>query len=354
MKKVLYKTFKLCLVLCCLVVLFPIKSINASERIGLYVNTKINENSDVYVENNISSFIMAHGYDYTYANNLEVGKGIYIDDPNDVEKYVYPIWNDDTIVATFLVYNLEGVYSGSYSTMYANQLNELYHLTNQTTPLSIAVRDEDIFGIISNNWYNLNEDLCISKTENYVNNLNLEVLNAYEKIDYVEKIQSRASTSNISPFTIYQKQPSGEAKCYSYALGNMLMNRGYSSYTPANIQSYMKNIDAALISQLVNYCNSKNLTFSYSLRGYASVNNVKMYIDAYDYILVYAEKYGDSSTTRHVFVIIGYTYDGVNTFYRFWNPWYSDFQTMDSSTRIMPTKTSTSYYWNNGYIYNVH
>ena len=68
----------------------------------------------------------------------------------------------NTIIATFLVADVDGEVSGVYSTNYIEQLNAIYSQTSEEKPLWIIVYEEEIYGIIGNDVYNLNSNIGIS------------------------------------------------------------------------------------------------------------------------------------------------------------------------------------------------
>lgn len=343
------KSIKLFLVICLSLIMFQTTGLYANDR-QLYARSKELTGHTTYASENLGKYIISNeGYlnkDYT------LGKGIYISDPLDVDKALYPIWENDEIVATFLVVYVEGEYSGIYSKAYAEQLDELVDITSMDYPLNLVVQNDRFYGVIGNRWYDLNEEPGSYDTLNYLSNdSELMIIDASQTIYYKEIIQTRIPTTYSKSFTIYQVQ-TGDYR-YSYALGNILMNMGYSSYTPANIQSYMNFSLGASNSEMVAYLNSKGLNASYASNGYLSfsdVQNIIYYNNSYIYIGATNQS---TLSSAHAFVIFGYYNDGVSKLYNVWNPWYSYRQTMNATTRIITTESTRTYKWDLGYIHNI-
>ena len=347
------KQFKKCLsVLIAVLVIFgamaPVQAANGNDC-TLYAYSCDVSTQEEYAASVVSQFIYSHGYEGE-VSNLELGKGIIINDEEEIEKVLFPIWEDNTIVATFLVsFDGDACY-GSFSEIYAQQLNALQNVATVNSPLVLVVQNDTIYAVISTKWYDLNGGMGEYVIGEEYGVLGLQPINARNAVVYDEYIQPRIPTAYAKTFTIYQTQST--YYCYAYALGNMLMNMGYTSYTPANIISYMNSATGATQPQMASYLESKGLSCTYSRSGYLSfsaVQNILYNGNGY----IYMNASNNDANTAHIFVLIGYANTGSEQLYTIWNPWYTYKQTISASTRYIPTESTKSYTWDNGYLYNI-
>lgn len=343
----------LCLVLAlamCVGLTVPAFAVN--ESTSLYACSYDISGQEEYAAAKLSSFIRAYGHSVD-TSAFTLGQGILIDDPDDLEKVLFPVWNAGNIVATLLVITVEdGVYQGSYSEIYAEQLNALKNIPTESSPLFLTVSDGHFYAVISDQWYDLNGVAGEYITQGPVPESGLDVVDAAESLPYTVYPQTRIPSAHSKPFKQIYQQPDTEGYCYAYALATILLNMGYTEYVPSDIKNYIGTTGASE-EQLAGYLASKGLSCTYKNE------------DAYlPYDLVQRAIYSGSSciymgTMRttgkgaHAFVLIGYADDGLNKTYRVWNPWYQYTQAIDAETRIIPTEDSRTYIWNNGYLYNI-
>ena len=348
-KDIMKKMLKAIITIIVVGLLFPINAFAEDDK-SLYAYTNYDVEIENYAKEKVTTYMNSH-YDNRNVNNLELGEGIKIFTTNNENKILYPIWENDTIVATFIVGKESEQFYAVYSEAYIDQLNFLSTISSISSPIYIVANENGIFGVIDDKWYNLNENIGnYEYEEEYFLNDKL-LINSFEKVEVIPYIQTRIPTSYSKSFTIYQSQGSG-SYCYSYALGNILMNMGYSSYTPANIQAYMNYSSGASKSDLSNYLNSKGLTCNYGEYGYLSFNDVMTLIyNSNSYIYIGARS--NNRNVSHAFVIYGYFNNGSTQLYNFWNPWYNYKQTMSAGNRIIETGSSETFTWNNGYLYNI-
>lgn len=288
------------------------------------------------------------------SSNLTLGKGIKIVDPVDVEKFLYPIWDGNAIVATLTVAKAdEDTYTGKYSTAYAEQLNAIVGLTTKSSPLSVVVKDEEIYGVIGNKWFDLNgtPGSC-SIEEDYI----LEessVINARETINYQVLPQPRIPTTFYLPFVITSAyiQPPNMAYCYSFAMGNILYNMGYRDITPSKLQEYVQ-AEGATEYQVVGFLSANGFTCQYSESGYLPFyESASMIYNNGSYI--YADVTNMTSGKAHAYVIAGYSDDGYSQLYLAWNPSEEHTSMVNADSRLFITDSSRTYYWDNGFICNI-
>lgn len=321
--------------------------------VNLYALSSANTAAQTYAVNKVSVFAYASGY----AGNMEdlkLGTGITIYDPDDVDKVLFPVWENDEIIATFLVTVIdEGTCSGSYSAAYALQLNAIKRLTSQANPLSLVVIDDGFFGVIGNQWYDLNGTAGQGVAKVLTLSTFTSVINAHDSVCYSVYMQPRITNRYVLPFTPSGTQTSVEGGvCYAYAMSAILQNMGFYKYTPQTISTVLGDAGATK-SQLAGYLSAEGFCCTYSDIGYMPLNDVKNRIyHQHDYIYISAK--ADDNSGYHAMVLFGYFDDGANALYYIWNPWYTYTQVIDATTRNIPTENTVSFDWNHGYIYNIY
>lgn len=343
------KIFKLILTTLLMMLILPIGTLAENDN-SLYAYTEVDSVIEEYAKDKVGVFMDSH-YEGNDVSNYRLGQGIKIYSNFDDEKMLFPIWDGSNVIATFLVGKDGGEIYAVYSEAYIGQLNYLLNETSEASPLSIMANEEGIYGTVNNKWFDLNlPSGTYIERQTYIPASYL-IKNVAETLEISLYIKPRIPTSYSRTFNIYQAQGTSGLYCYSYALGNILMNMGYSSYTPANIQSYTGCAQSASKTTLANYLKSKGLKCNYSNSGYLSFSDVTNIIYNKGYIYMSAKS--NSRDVSHAFVIYGDVNDGTNKLYNFWNPWYSYKQTMNASNRVISTHSSETFTWNNGYIYNI-
>lgn len=176
--------------------------VSANENLNFYTISINTESYDAYVYEKIGGFLYGH---YGEVNeSLKVGRGISIFNENDFPKVLYPVWNGNKIKGTFVVVNVEDEFSGTYSEMYVEQLNNLISLTSLDNPLKL-IADNGLYAMIDNNVYDMNQSLTLVEKEisqsysfdNYILN------NSFEKINYVNPIIPRYPTAKYLSWVRY-------------------------------------------------------------------------------------------------------------------------------------------------------
>lgn len=305
-----------------------------------------------YATSNLGFFMYCYGHGHENADFL-LGHGIVINDPEDYEKVLFPIWKDNEIVATFLVTTLEGgTCQGSYSEIYAEQLNAIKNIATQATPLSLVVLDDTFYAVISEQWYDLNgyPGEHITKTNGEAPST--AVIDAHDSLTYVEYQQVRIPTSYAVPYQLRFIQGSSKY-CYAFALSNTLFNLGYTLSTPASIIEYMNRSEGAYMRDLAACLADNNkLSCTYSDNDYLIFSDVSRIIyQIKQPIIIGAHRV--NTYYGHAFVIFGYADNSLIQTYSVWNPWYNYTQVVDASTRHIPTESTTDYIWDGGYLYNI-
>lgn len=322
----------------------------ADDNVSLYTISEININIENYAKENVGVYMNSH-YDGKVNEDYKLGQGIKIYNLNYDNKMIFPVWDNNRIIATFVVEEKDEEICAVYSEAYVNQLNYLINISSVVSPICIFSDDYGIYAVVDNTWYDLNGNAGDGETKTVLLNNDGIIINSFDKLEITPYLQPRIATSYAKSFTIFYSQGSG-MYCYSFALGNILLNMGYSNCTPSNIQAYMNYKEGATKDELKNYLVSKGLTCTYSNSGYLSFDDVMNVIynkNSYIYI-------GAKSNTRdanHAFVIYGYYNDGNTQLYNFWNPWYTYKQTMSATTRIINTKSTETFTWNKGYLYDI-
>lgn len=341
------KIIKLVVLLFTIFMIVPI-DVFANDESSLFAYTSANSEVENFAKENVAIYMSSH-----YNNNVgdyELGKGITIFTQKNQDKTLFPIWENNRIIATFIVGYDSREFYAVYSEAYVDQLNYLSTVTSITSPMYIVTNNNGIYGVVGNEWYDLNRDAGIYELKESYSVNDKKLVNSFEKINIVPYIQTRIPTSYAKSFNIYYIQTG--SYCYSYALGNLLRNMGYTNYTPADIQNYMNYSSGASKEDMSNYLKSKGLSCNYVNTGYLSFNDV-MNIIYHNNSYIYIGAGSNTRDSRHAFVIYGYFNNGTTELYNFWNPWYNFKQTMSAGNRIIETETSETFTWNNGYLYNI-
>lgn len=270
---------------------------------------------------------------------------------------MFPIWNNGSIVSTLLVITVEdGVYQGSYSEIYAEQLDALKKVALEESPLSLVVKDEHFYAVIANRWYDLNGTAGEYDDQSFVPKFELDVIDAARSLPYTVYPQSRIPTSYTKPFHSNWILSDHTQYCYAGALCALLNSMGYESYTPQGILFAFNNKPGADISEISAYLSKEGFSCNFSESGYMIFSDVQTALYFQESTILIGAHGMNGSLSRHAFILFGYSDDSINQTYRVWNPWYSssDTQVVDANTRIIPTKDTTSFIWDGGYLYNVH
>ena len=327
---------------------FAEKYDNYTSEDKFYTLSITNNEHDKYAQENIYRFVTSSN-DLDLHKNFKLGQGITIVNEDGQERTLYPIYKNNEIVSTFLVATYQDEVGGVYSIAYANKLNKIHKLATKEKPLMLISFNDDLWSVIDNIAYSLNE-LTELKFDNLIENKNLTVKNNKDYLEYNSNNFSLRMPSNyVLRFNIKYIQPKGVEKCYSYALANILYNKGYDWHTPQRIAKYFNYADGVNIKTLSKYLDKYNFRHVTSNIGYLSKDSVReqIYIKN-NYILIGGI---DNVDEGHAFVIFGYN-NSKNT-YSFWNPWYNFTQYMDMDSRLMSTKDSIVYRWEAGYIKDI-
>lgn len=317
---------------------------------SLYAVATQEEGFTEFAESYGTSYIAGYYGGNIDFNQIDIGRGITIDDPKDYDKVLFPVFRNNDIIGSLIVIDYKGQFTATYSELYADRLEQLQPLTSLETPLRIVVNNDDIFAVIDDKSYNLNNSSSIDAAlPSHLSDGRALKVNDYLRYD--EPVLTRIPTSYAKSWTVYDPQGT-DYYCYSYALGNILLNMGYD-YTPKDIQDFMEGAKEASKSDMNDFLESVGLSCTFKNRGYLafeSVMNIIYHNDSYIYIG--AGNTADE-TSSHAFVIYGYSSNGSRNLYRVWNPWYDYTQSFDADTRIITTASSTTFEWDNGYLYNI-
>lgn len=318
----------------------------------LYAYTYDTNGHEEYASTRVASFMNTYGHN---SADLVLGKGIRIDSQDTLERVLFPIWESDKIVAALLVsLDDDGTYYGSYSELYAKQLDALKSIATNNNPLALVAADDGFYAVVSDQWYDLDGEVGEYFVRGYPQNELNEVIDTREPLPHVEAPQTRASTTYVLPFTIYHVAPGNAGKCYAYALGNILMNMGYN-YTPFDILAYTGQAQGVRTSVLANYLSSKGLSCTYKEPGYLESSKVGEILRKKQYIYLSAKNITDQEGA-HALVLFGYADDGLMRTYNIWNPWSNYTQVMDADTRKIELEVNhkfKTFLWNNGYLYDI-
>lgn len=237
--------------------------VSANENLNFYTLSINTESYDAYVYEKIGSFLYGH---YGEINeSLKVGKGISIINENDFSKLLYPVWNGNKIEGTFIVVNVEDEFSGTYSKMYVEQLNDLIPLTSVDDPLKL-IADNGFYAMIGNNVYDMNQSLTLVEKENLQSYSfdNYIINNSFEKINHVNPIIPRYPTTKYLSWARYTSlQPAydeSDGYCAAYCLYNIFRNKGIADHTFANVKSGVPNYGDTF-NYLKSYLTSKGYSY---------------------------------------------------------------------------------------------
>ena len=335
----------------CFLFVSIVHNISAQDH-NFYAYSNIEEKYDVHARNNVVRHIMTNPVNNTNFSGLKLGRGIKIYDPNDLPKFLYPVWANNKIIGSLLVIDDNGELSCVYTDVYNQKLNSLIRITSKEKPMTLIVDNRGLLAVIDNEWYGLsNDDRGVFNGEiPYDKN----IVNAFEDLDLVMPISYKIPTGYSLPWKVYEVQRG--YYCYSYALGNILLNKGYK-YRPADIQKFMNYSTDASNYEMNNYLKSIGKKSTYSSSGTLAFSTVKNAIyHNKDYIYIAAcRKNEKNERVCHAFVITGYFQDADSKLnsYSVWNPWYDQQQTFDDKSKLITTNDSRVYKWDAGYLYNI-
>ena len=145
MKKILYAIltiFMLCMMNGC------------SKEDGFYVYTVETTEFDQYAKETIGSYIYANYQEQS--DSIKLGKGILIYGDNTYPQVIYPIWQHNSIVATYQVIQINDTYMSSYSDEHVFYLNNFKNTTTSTLPLKIFKYDHELYYTIADTIYKSN------------------------------------------------------------------------------------------------------------------------------------------------------------------------------------------------------
>lgn len=322
-----------------------VAAVRADNHADFYAYKTNNAEHDEYAYDNAMRLIIGSG-ETDLMNGSNLGKGLLVMGKDSFS--LYPVWNNEKIVATLVVTTYDGEVSGAFSRNFADGLEYVRNLTTESQPLYIVVDDDGTWGVVGRVGFNLN-DPHEKKTFSF-DTSESRVINGDELFLQHKKVENQLRTvSNYAlPFSIAYQQTG--SYCYAYALANTLYNLDYTQHTPDRIIAYFNYSNGASFDELTNYLSANGLASEYSDYGYLSMEQVANTIfNNRSYIVIGGKKV--NGKPQHACVLYGYSQE-MDT-YNYWNPWYMYTQTMDAKTRIMIADRNHVYKWDAGYIRNI-
>ena len=332
----------------------------ANEQVELYAYTGDTSGFDEYASENLSNFIYGH---YGYVDDtIELGKGITVEQNDNIPKVLYPIWKNTDVIATFTVIYLDDEYSGTYLDGFTSQLNAILNMATIDNPLRLVAENNTLYAKVGNMVYDLNGtpgefvnyEIINERTNDYI-------VNARISINYSDYIISRAPTTYMLSWTEYHKNTSDEVNCGVYCLSNTLRNMGLSRYTYTYVKDYFESEIFGLNSEEGSYSGIievyhiedflDDFEFSYysASTGYFSQSTVQQYIYNYRKPIILGLTYSGSSE-HHFAVLYGYS----DSTYTVWDPRSTaSSHTMSVSTRKFTNSRMETFIWNAGVIANI-
>lgn len=332
---------------------------SASENTPLYAYTVNSEGFDQYAIENLTNHMLAfYGY---VDNDLKLGQGINVFGDVSSQTFVYPIWKNNEIVATFKVVSIEGEYSGSYSEGNVQQLNFGRTIATAFQPLVLFKSNDKLLLSVKGNVYDAVDNVGKIMNEFNLDSILLEelIIGNGSFLDYKAPFPSRASTSWHLPWNVPDHNPTDNAFNYAYCLSAVLRNLGYIPYTVAKIKSDMRSRlgDAytfADLNQVKSYLNDKGFIYQSTNTYLAKSVVISKIYDERTYIFVRLTH--SNGQNKFYGIITGYATTNGNTAYQLYEPRSSSINgrcTMDSSTRVVINSRGETFTWNSGYITNI-
>ena len=301
--------------------------------------------------------------EFTYTNygyidsTLELGNGIYINSNDDYPKLLYPVWRNNEIIGSFIVVNVDNIYSGTYSELYANRLNAIRKMTDEKTPLKLVV-DDSIYAYVQGNYYSLLDESVVDSINSFAEAKEFyKVINSKDKIQYNITNNSRYLANYSLPWTIYSTQPGyDDDHCAHYCLYNIFRNMGINSISLSSIFNDLPVFNGVRLENTCNYLSSKGFTYNSnsSSLGFSSVSNA-LSSGGYINIVTARQIEANQNFFRHGMVLFGCStvQSSGNQYYKVWDPTSNTTFTMDAYTRIVVINTAYTFAWNSGTIYNI-
>lgn len=335
----------------------------ASDSAELYAYTGDTSGYDDYATEKFQGFVYGH-YGY-FDSSLELGKGITIINENDYPKVLYPVWNNNEIVATFIVVNVDGIYSGTYRE-YTYMLNDLISLTNENSPLYLLSNEDGFFAIVDDTVYNMNESIVENiETSLQVINQNFEIINAANCMEtetvILNSSQSRANPNSafVNYWHTYRYDYDGSVNnhCYTFCLYNIFRNLKITEYEFSEIRSgILLGLGNADISDVIDWLNQEGFNFSSQNNGYIPYSSVYNILCTNDNYIMVGLSYVNSNADHFMAMYGCSSISGMIT-YSLWDPESNEedsdsggLVTMDGNTRIVLNWNNVSLKWDAGYI----
>ncbi len=304
-------------IICILVIIFSISNRTqflVADNSNVEVITKIDEEADQFVKDNLVSLLIPQEYRFDYSE-LHILRGIYIYGYNPYDFILYPVTKGNEIIATIQVMkNLDGDICATYSEEYVEELVDTIQKNRKSEIIQGTVKNNRITFVNKKKDNNRKTEPEEEKWDCIVslNRLNISVK------DLVESSRDIIYIYNWSKHDIYSNMRN---RCVPYSLHNILYNIG--QYTKAKTSSNalntdMKNYTGILTgyyghTSIQQYCGDRGITFdSTATTGklvwgsiYNTIYNGYYVMAICSQVGVYANPIYSQTTGNHAIAVTG-------------------------------------------------
>ena len=331
-----------------------------ADNTQLYSYTIDVSDFDEYAIEHVGAFM--YGHHGSINEMYELGKGIYVFGETNYDTVLYPIWNGNTIVATFKVILINNQYIGTYSQGECAQLNYVKELASNDNPLMLVFVEDCFYYQVGNSFYysDKNIGLKVSEEIELISYENGYVENARDVLEYNKPIIPRIPTSYTLGWTYSEHNENSTSYCHAYSLSGLLTNQGYSGYDFISVRDGFVLYEGATVplvkanvAKVESYLTLKGFDYTSKTSGYLSFESIMNCI-------YYNQCYVMTGLTHsnggnHFGVIIAYTnISGIKT-YQIYDPQSggNGICTMDATTRQFTNSDLDTYTFDAGYITNI-
>ncbi|MDO4377626.1 MAG: hypothetical protein Q4C64_00565 [Erysipelotrichia bacterium] len=334
----------------------PVKAQN-TDKSGYYY-TQDDAKCDEYVFDDLWRYL--NSIENINLNDITVGSGIKVfSDMEQVEKIIYPIYENDKLKYTFMVLNTGEGYGGFLSEWYVDNLSYLLSQSSSNEPLLLFENRNEIFGQIGNKKMQLTvEEKVMSIVERIELESNVEINSQNSYVEF-----NKTSTKSMNQ-TVRLKwhsdmtQDEDEYDCGIITMHNILYNQFGGIYWYNDIATYMTNkygdiyhINTYRMYQYL--VNSSLSAYNYMPSSRPTLENVKYYIGSLSkYIYACGSRpIEDGKRAGHAFAIIGYN---DNDLVIYIDPYIDYSMTSSPNYYTLPCYYGGTFTWDEGYITNIY
>ena len=322
-----------------------------------YYYTRDDEKCDEYVFEDLPRYL--NSIENINLNDITVGGGIKVfSDTEQLEKIIYPIYENDKLKYTFMVLNTdEEGYGGFLSEWYVDNLSYLLSQSSSNEPLLLFENSNEIFGQIGNKKMQLTaEEKVMTVSERIELENNVEVNSQNSSVEF-NKISTMTVNQTVRlKWEMIKTQETDESNCGIVIMHNILYNQFGGTYWYDDIVAYMRKNYGTMLEvttyRMYQYLvNSSLSAYNYMPNSRPTLENVKYYIGSLSkYIYACGTMPTADGAANHAFAIIGYNDDDLVIYI---DPYSASSMTSSSNYYTLPGYYGGTFTWDSGYITNI-